>query len=103
METVYNTETFIDECKKLVELDERDYLQSFLREALEDGQVMDWPFIFQKVFLHACLKGRAEIAEWLEKDVFPLLDAVQQIALRQTFSYGRHLLRQAKQRQGIRS
>jgi hypothetical protein len=90
---------FISECKHLVELDERDYLKSILQETLVGGEAMDWSFIFQKVFLHACLKGRAEIAEWLEKDVFKLLDPLQQIGIRQSFSYGRHLLRQAKQRE----
>ena len=59
----------------------------------------DWPFIFQKVYLHACLKGKDEIAEWLTKAMYPMMDPIQQIALRQIFSYGRHLLRKAKQKQ----
>jgi hypothetical protein len=55
----------------------------------------DWPFIFQKVYLHACLKGRQEIASWLHTAMYPLMDPIQQIALRQIFSYGRHLLSKA--------
>ncbi len=55
----------------------------------------DWPFIFQKVYLHACLKGRRQIAEWLQTAMYPLMDPIQQIALRQVFSYGRHLLSKA--------
>ena len=55
----------------------------------------DWPFIFQKVYLHACLKGRSEIASWLHKAIYPLMDPIQQIALRQMFAYGRHLLSKA--------
>ena len=55
----------------------------------------DWPFIFQKVYLHACLKGRHEIANWLHTAIYPLMDPIQQIALRQMFAYGRHLLSKA--------
>lgn len=58
---------------------------------------VDIPWLFQKVYLHACLKGRREIAEWLEKSVFPTLDPISQIAIRQSFSYGRHLLVTAEQ------
>jgi hypothetical protein len=56
----------------------------------------DWPFIFQKVYLHACLKGRRQIAEWLQTAMYPLMDPIQQIALRQVFSYGKYLLSRAK-------
>jgi hypothetical protein len=55
----------------------------------------DWPFIFQKVYLHACLKGKRQIADWLQKAMYPIMDPIQQIALRQIFSYGRHLLSKA--------
>ena len=55
----------------------------------------DWTYVFQKVYLHACLKGRKQLAEWLEKDVYPLLEPIQQIALRQIFPYGHHLLSRA--------
>lgn len=55
----------------------------------------DWPFIFQKVYLHACLKGRRQIAEWLQTAMYPLMDPIQQIALRQVFPYGKYLLSRA--------
>jgi hypothetical protein len=56
----------------------------------------DWPFIFQKVYLHACLKGQTAIANWLRTAMYPLMDPIQQIALRQIFSYGNYLLSKAK-------
>jgi len=58
----------------------------------------DWPFIFQKVYLHACLKGQQEIANWLHTTIYPLMDPIQKIALRQIFSYGRHLLSKASKK-----
>ena len=68
-------------------------LQAF-QEYVAEVEMVDWAF--QKLYLHACLKGRREIAEWLEKVVFPTLDPIVQIALRQGFAYGRHLLRKSQ-------
>ena len=76
--------------KRLIE---RGDLAAF-QEHLADIEMVDWAF--QKLYLHACLKGRREIAEWLEKVVFPTMDPIVQIALRQGFSYGRYLLRKAR-------
>jgi hypothetical protein len=83
----------IADCKFHVEGNDLQSLQSYFQELLQsqNGQP-DWPVIFHRVYLHACLKGRPEIAEWLEKTVFPMMDGIQQIALRQIFSYGRYLL-----------
>jgi hypothetical protein len=72
---------------------ERGDLKAF-QEYVEEVEMVDWAF--QKLYLHACLKGRREIAEWLETSVFPTMDPIAQIALRQGFAYGRHLLRKAK-------
>lgn len=70
---------------------------SALQEAFRTLEEVD-AWLFQKVYLHACLKGRREIAEWLQDVVFPTLDPIRQIALRQGFAYGRHLLRTAERR-----
>jgi hypothetical protein len=55
-----------------------------------DRQV-SWDFVFQKVYLHAALKKQKHICDWLDT-VFTEFDPIQQIALRQMFSYARHLL-----------
>ena len=69
---------------------ERGDLKAF-QDYVAEVEMVDWAF--QKLYLHASLKGRREIAEWLENSVFPTLDPLVQIALRQGFSYGRYLLR----------
>ena len=79
--------------KHLVETGDLTALQAAFQELEE---VDAW--LFQKVYLHACLKGRREIAEWLQNDAFPTLDPIRQIALRQGFAYGRHLLGVAEKR-----
>ena len=50
-----------------------------------------WDYVFQKVYLHAALKKQKAICEWLDT-VFTELNPIQQIALRQMFSYARVLL-----------
>ena len=87
------TQTIIQVCKKYIEDNDIDYLQQIYKDiACEKDGAYDWAFIFQKLYLHACLKKKREVAEWFEKEVFLLLDPIQQIALRQCFAYGRYLL-----------
>ena len=55
------------------------------------GRDIAWDYVFQKVYLHAALKKQKAICEWLDT-VFTEFDPIQQIAMRQMFSYARHLL-----------
>jgi hypothetical protein len=80
-------------CKHYIETDSLDILQAYVLTLLNDNQ--DWPYLFQKVYLHACLKGKEPIAKWLQSAIFPMMDPIQQIAVRQTFSYGKYLLSKA--------
>jgi len=50
-----------------------------------------WEYVFQKVYLHACLKKRKHFVDWL-MPLFEMLDPLQQIGLRQMFPYGCFLL-----------
>jgi hypothetical protein len=90
--------TIINECKLYIENNNIESLQFYFYELINSQNTAqpDWPVIFHKVYLHSCLKGRLEISEWLEKTVYPMMDGIQQIALRQIFPYGRHLLSKAK-------
>jgi hypothetical protein len=92
METM--DQDIIKGCKTLIEENNMDGLQSYYREIMskEFPREPDWPFIFHRVYLHACLKKRPEIAEWIHSALYPLMDPIQQIALRQIFPYGRYLL-----------
>jgi len=81
----------IDLTKQAIECNDFEAMQAYFENVLELD--LDWPSVFQKVYLHACLKGRKEIASWLQDTVFPTMDPIQQIGLRQVFPYGRHLLK----------
>ena len=80
----------IDICKKYINDGNFEDFQQYSLSLLDDD--FDWPYLFQKVYLHACLKKRNDIAEWLHTSMYSKMDPIQQVALRQVFSYGKHLL-----------
>ncbi len=86
----------IRDCKALIEHSTLQALQTFFDEVQqeEDAHLVDWPYVWQKVYLHACLKKNRDMAEWLEVK-FKDLDPIQAIAYRHTLNYGHHLLRKS--------
>lgn len=86
----------VQECKQYIEEGNIVALRELCSEVLQSTYpsyaAPDWPYIFHRVYLHACLKGKKDIADWMATDVYPLLDGIQQVALRQIFPYGRLLL-----------
>ncbi len=86
----------VQECKVYIEQDDLESLKELCMEVIQTQYPTysspDWPYIFHRVYLHACLKGKKDIAEWLTARVYTLLDGIQQVALRQIFPYGRLLL-----------
>jgi len=106
-----NDRQIIDECKSLIKLQDLLGLQTFFIELMEEESFIDsmelqkkhdWPYIFHRIYLHACLKGHQEAATWLEHTIYPSMDPIQKIALRQIFPYGHHLLRQAVNLEKVR-
>ncbi len=77
--------------KRYIDVGSLDTCQVYLQELLETYEDVPWDYIFQKVYLHACLKKQKQIVDWL-MFVFNDLPPIQQIAVRQVFSYGKYLL-----------
>jgi hypothetical protein len=77
--------------KAQIERDDLAAVQAFYID-LQTDEDIDWTTLFKDCYLHACLKKKPRIAAWFE-EVFKEFDPIAQIALRQTFSYGRYLLR----------
>jgi len=84
----------IEICKKYIEENNIDYLQLYYKELTSSYDFQDfvWPSIFHRLYLHACLRKKPEIAKWFESVLYPTMDPIQQIALRQIFPYGNYLL-----------
>jgi len=78
------------EAKKYITADDFDGLKSFY-EDIKDIPQTDWEYIFKECYLHACLKKRQSIVDWLKK-LFDTFNPISKIGLRQIFSYGKYLL-----------
>lgn len=57
----------------------------------ESGCHVAWDFVFQKIYIHACLKKKKDIVEWLDI-LFLKFNPIIKIALRQMFPYSKYLL-----------
>jgi hypothetical protein len=55
------------------------------------GRDIAWDYVFQKAYLHAALKKKKDICDWLDT-LFVTFNEMTQIALRQLFPYARYLL-----------
>lgn len=83
-------DAFLRQCKALIEEDNLEELYAVYLENKEENY--PWEYVYQKLYLHACLKKKATIAEFM-KGLFTQFDPIQQIGIRQMFSYGNYLLR----------
>lgn len=88
----------LHECKEYINANKFEEFKEFYKELSESEfeTQPDWANLYQKVYLHACLKKRKDIAEWLET-LFTQFPPITQIAYRQLFFYGHVLLRRGSQ------
>ncbi len=90
------TDSILAEAKEFINAGKTEEFQEYVKNLLDSEfeTQPDWPNLFQKVYLHACLKKQKEIAEWIV-GLFSMFDPITQIAYRQVFFYGRYLLAKA--------
>ena len=67
-------------------------LQEYWLSIQEKSNSIDWAYIFQKLYIHACLHGHREVAVWLRETFEKSADPLTQIAYRQTYVYANILL-----------
>lgn len=72
-----------------------DYVTDLLNNS--HSRVIPLDYVWQKCFLHACLKGRQPIAKWMESLMWELPE-IERIGVRQSLSYGHFLLRKHEQK-----
>lgn len=87
-------EELIRHVKNLIDTDNLEGIQSVYAQLAYAGNY-NWAYVFQKVYLHACLRQKQEIANYI-KDLFQFLPDLDQVAIRQVFHYGNYLLRKKK-------
>lgn len=80
------------EMKILIERNDLESFKTLLIENFSNSENIDLSFVFQKVYLHACLKFKnSPIIDYLENEVYNYLPEIERIAIRQVFPYGRYL------------
>lgn len=77
--------------KMYINADDLKSCQLYMAELHDEYEALPWDYMFQKIYLHACLKKKNTIVDWL-LELYKELNPIEQIALRQVFPYGRHLL-----------
>lgn len=88
------TATIVTECKAFVDAGDLGGLERYihsLRFETEFPCAPDWTTMFQRVYLHACLKRKRPIVDFLTR-MYDQMDPLQKIVLRHVFPYGRTLL-----------
>lgn len=89
---------YVDEVKAMIEKGNLAGIVEYYgmikaqHEEDESGPAPNWQYIYQKCYLHACLKQQHAIAAWF-RNVYNELDPISKIALRQVFAYGNYLER----------
>jgi hypothetical protein len=88
-----DTATVVKRFKSFVETEDLNGAQGFLAGLVSEPEsyALAWDHVYQKVYLHACLKKKRDFVEWIT-GLFEMLEPIEKIALRQTFAYGRYLL-----------
>ena len=84
-----NPEDILKRFKSYIDVNDLSGAQGFFLGLAEED--LPWDYLYQKVYLHACLKKRRNFVDWLNT-LFEALEPIQRIALRQMFAYGRYLL-----------
>lgn len=82
---------YIKNLKLLIDKNDLEAFKSYVFETNIEENV-DFAYIFQKVYLHACLLKRQDFAEWMRINCYEYLSPIEQMSIRQMFSYGNHLL-----------
>jgi len=85
----------IDFCKYSIEQNDLMGIQNYFAnlQQMEFDYRLPWEYMFKTIYIHACVKKNESIANWLQDSVYPMMNEVSQIGLRQVFCYGRYLLR----------
>lgn len=77
--------------KRYVEMGAIESCSAYLEELQTTSQNIAWDYIFQKVYLHACLKKQNPIVNWMH-ELYETMNDIEKIAIRHVFSYGQYLM-----------
>jgi len=92
MDTDGMEKQIVSDFKHIINTGDLYEFQELANHYLESNETIAWGYVFQKVYLHAALKKREDITKFMDT-LYPKLGSIEQIHIRQMFSYARHLLK----------
>lgn len=92
-----DADELVREIKSFIDNDDIYEIERIYREELSTNtdNNLNLGYIYQKAYLHACLRQNRGIVEFL-KPLFGMLSPIDQMTIRPMFSYGDFLLRKKK-------
>ena len=90
-----NCDKIIREAKYHIENKQYDSLQNLYTDLMRITSKEYRPnfeYIFQKIYLYACIKGDKEVIEWMKK-IYDTFGDVEKIALKPTLIYGKYIFK----------
>ena len=89
-------EEIIKNCKQYIKDNNLEDLKLYYNNLQElNINTGTYQYIYQKIFLYACIIGAEDILMWIVK-LYEEFDQISKIALRQLFIYGKYLLKKNK-------
>ena len=82
----------IDEIKDAIDKDDLKEVQEMYDSIDFNDSQIPWDYVFQKVYLYACLKKKQKFIAWFE-NIFYQFNQIQQSSIRHTLNYGRFISR----------
>lgn len=82
----------IDEIKDAIDKDDLNKVQEMYDSIDFNDSQIPWDYVFQKVYLYACLKKKQNFISWFE-NIFNQFNPIQQSGIRHTLNYGRFISR----------
>jgi len=79
------------EIKEFINQNDLLSLQQYFQQLDLNDTTIPWDFVYQKIYLHSCLKKNKEIKEWFES-LISLFNPISQSAIKHTFHYGNYLM-----------
>ena len=93
-------------CKDYINTNQNDEFQNYVLNTIINTTYeykLPYEYIFQKIYIHSCLKKNSILASWLKEEIYAkYFDCVQQIALRHVFNYGDFILRKELEKEKAR-
>ena len=88
------TEECVWDLKRTIENGSLDDLRDGVYEWIQESgeNTVAWDYVILKTYVHACLKKKGHMADWIAENGERMLDPAQWIAIRQMIPYGRRLL-----------